>query len=110
MFANNYKLILCASNTSLTAGVWHGNKLQSTQLFQNDEQGRNEFSEYLQQNNDTNIYLIANSTDEDYRVESLPHTSGRTRTEILERKLNQFSRSAIYRRSEEHTSELQSPC
>ena len=97
MFANNYKLILCASNTSLTVGIWHGHKLQSTQLFQNDEQGRNEFAEYLQQNNDTNIYLIANSTDEDYRVESLPHTSGRTRTEILERKLNQFSRSAIYR-------------
>ena len=97
MFANHHKMILCASNASLTAGIWHRHKLQSTQTFQNDEQGRTEFAAYLQFNNDTNIYLIANSTDEDYRVESLPHTSGRTRTEILERKLNQFSRSAIYR-------------
>ena len=97
MFANNSKMILCASNINLTAGIWHGQKLQSTQIFQNNEQGRTEFAAYLQNNSDTSIYLIANSTDEDYRVESLPHTSGRTRSEILERKLNQFSRSAIYR-------------
>lgn len=97
MLANNRKLILCASSTSLTAGVWHGKKLQSTRIFSNDEQGRTEFSAYLAKNIDANIYLIANSIDEDYRVESLPHTTGRTRTEILERKLNQFSRNAIYR-------------
>ncbi len=97
MLANTIKIILCASSTSLTAGIWHGHKLHNTQTFQNDEQGRTEFAGYLHKNTDTNIYLIANSIDEDYRVESLPHTSGRTRVEILERKLNQFSRSAIYR-------------
>ena len=97
MFANNDKMILCASNASLTAGIWHGRKLHGTQTFLNDEQGRTAFAAYLQQNPNTNIYLIANSIDEDYRVESLPHTSGKTRVEILERKLNQFSRSAMYR-------------
>ena len=97
MFTNNLKMILCASSTSLTAGIWHGNKLQSTQEFRNDEQGLTDFSAYLQKNTDTNIYLIANAVDEDYRVENLPHTSGKTRTEIIERKLNQFSRNAVYR-------------
>ena len=97
MLISNHKMILCASNTSLTAGIWHGNRLQSMQFFANTEQGHVDFSAYLIKNHLPNIYLIANSIDEDYRVESLPHTTGKTRTEILQRKLNQFSRNAVYR-------------
>lgn len=97
MLISNHKMILCASNTSLTAGIWHGNRLHSMQVFTNTEQGHTDFSAYLIKNHLPNIYLIANSIDEDYRVESLPHTTGKTRTEILQRKLNQFSRNAVYR-------------
>ena len=97
MLITNHKMILCASNTSLTAGIWHGNKLHSMQIFPNIEQGHTDFSAYLIKHRHPNIYLIANSIDEDYRVESLPHTVGKTRAEILQRKLNQFSRNAVYR-------------
>ena len=97
MLFNHPKMILCTANDSLTAGIWHGNKLNTLQTFTNNEAGHEAFADYLLKNKQTNIYLIANSIDEDYRVESLPHTTGKTRSEILTRKLNQFSRNAVYR-------------
>ena len=97
MFNNPKKLILCATNTSLTAGFWHGTKLQSYSIFANTNQDHTRFSEYLAQYVDINVYLIADAIEEDYRLESLPHTTGGARREIIERKLNQFNRNSLYR-------------
>lgn len=91
------KLILCANNNSLTAGLWHGTKLQNYAVFSNRDQDYTAFSEYLAHQTNTNIYLIVDAVEEDYRLESLPHTSGRARVEIIERKLNQFNRSSTFR-------------
>jgi hypothetical protein len=76
MLNNSRKLILCATNSNLTAGLWHGSKLQTYAVFGNTSQDHTAFSEYLAKNNDTNIYLIVDAVEEDYRVESLPHTTG----------------------------------
>jgi uncharacterized membrane protein len=97
MFTNPKKIILCVTNSSLTAGFWHGTKLQTYAVFSNTSQDHTRFSEYLAQYTDINIYLIADAVEEDYRLESLPHTTGGARREILERKLNQFNRSNLYR-------------
>lgn len=91
------KLILCANNHSLTAGIWHGTKLQNYAVFNNHDQDYTAFSEYLTQQPNINIYLIVDAVEEDYRLESLPHTAGRARVEIIERKLNQFNRSSVFR-------------
>jgi hypothetical protein len=91
------KLILCANNNSLTAGVWHGTRLQNYAVFNNIDQDYTAFSEYLAQQPNTNIYLIVDAVEEDYRLESLPHTTGRARAEIIERKLNQFNRNSVFR-------------
>lgn len=95
MLAN--KLILCVSNISLTAGIWHGNKLQTYTVFDNDETGLNAFNDYLKNHIQTAVYLIADAVEEDYRLETLPHTAGKTRKEMIERKLNQFNRNNLYR-------------
>ena len=97
MFTNPKKIILCATNTSLTAGFWHGTKLQTYAVFSNTSQDLTRFSEYLAQHIDVNVYLIADAIEEDYRLESLPHTTGGARREIVERKLNQFNRNSLYR-------------
>ena len=97
MLTNPKKLILCATNTSLTAGFWHGTKLQTYAIFNNNSQDHTRFSEFLAQYSDVNIYLIADAVEEDYRLESLPHTTGGARREIIERKLNQFNRNNLYR-------------
>ena len=97
MFAKSKKLILCVTNTSLIAGLWHGSKLQSYQVFKNQDGDHTAFSQYLTQHINVNIYLIVDAIEEDYKLESLPHTTGNARREIVERKLNQFNRNSVYR-------------
>jgi hypothetical protein len=97
MLNNARKLILCATNSSLTAGLWNGSKLQNYVVFGNTSENHTAFSEYLAKHLDTNIYLIVDAVEEDYRVESLPHTTGGARREIVARKLNQFNRNSTYR-------------
>lgn len=97
MLNSSKKLILCANNNSLTAGVWHGTKLQNYAVFNNIDQDYTAFSEYLAQQPNINLYLIVDAVEEDYRLESLPHTTGRARAEIIERKLGQFNRSSVFR-------------
>ncbi|HSH73650.1 MAG TPA: hypothetical protein VK974_11395 [Methylophilaceae bacterium] len=91
------KIILCATSYQLTAGIWRAGKLHSYQVYQNDEQGHTDFTQFLQQHSKTNVYLLADAVEEDYRLESLPHTFGGARRELVERKLSQLYRGVVYR-------------
>lgn len=91
------KIVLCASNNKLTAGLWRLGKLQSYQVFQNDEQGFSGFRLFLQKNKEISIHLLVDAIEEDFRLETLPHTSGNARRELVERKLNQMYRGSVYR-------------
>ena len=91
------KLILCATAHSLLVGIWHSGKLQSSQVFANDEDGHSRFIEFLKLHPDAPVYLIVDAVEEDYRLESLPHTTGSAKREMVERKLNQYYRGLEYR-------------
>lgn len=95
--SNASKLILCATAQQVLVGLWHGNKLQGSQQFANDEAGQAAFAQLLAQYPQTPVYLIADAVEEDYRLESLPHASGTARQELVERKLNQYYRGLEYR-------------
>ncbi|MDP3212084.1 hypothetical protein [Methylotenera sp.] len=97
MFANPKKLVLCATANQLLVGVWHAGKLQGNQTFENDEAGHQAFSAFLQQYSSSPVYLIADAVEEDFRLESLPHTSGSAKHEMVTRKLNQHYRGLDYR-------------
>jgi hypothetical protein len=91
------KLILCVSNHHLTAGVWNGTRLHHYETFANSEAGYQAFDAFIQDHPSMNAYLIADAVEEEYRLESLPHTTGKARQELLERKLNQFNRNNLFR-------------
>jgi hypothetical protein len=91
------KLVLCATSHSLLAGLWHANKLQGSQAFNNDEAGHAAFAEFLKQYISIPVYLMADAVEEDYRLESVPHTTGAAKKELVNRKLNQFYRGLDYR-------------
>jgi len=97
MFANTHKIILCVTNHSLTAGLWHGTKLQSHQVFNNQDEGHTAFSLYMAEHQDIDVYLLVDAIEEDYKLEALPHTTGRARNEIVTRKLDQFNRNGEFR-------------
>jgi len=94
---NLSKLVLCATANSLLAGLWHAGKMQGSQTFANNEAGHQAFARFLQEYQSTPVYLIADAVEEDYRLESLPHTTGVAKRELIERKLNQFYRGLDYR-------------
>ncbi|NOT14996.1 MAG: hypothetical protein HOP21_05340 [Methylotenera sp.] len=98
MFKNNQsRIMLCATTNGLLAGLWSGRKLQGNQFFANDETGHLAFTDFLKQQPETPVYLIADAVEEDYKLESLPHTVGNARRELVMRKLNQFYRRLNYR-------------
>ena len=91
------KIILCATNEKLTAGIWRMGKMQSYQVLENNEQGHEDFKQFLKKNSSLSIYFIVDAIEEDYRVETLPHTSGAARQQILHRKLSQIYRGTEFR-------------
>lgn len=94
---NLNKIVLCATAENLLAGVWHAGTLQGCQTFINNEDGQVAFADFLRQYQSTLVYLIVDAVEEDYRLESLPHTSGAAKRELITRKLNQFYRGLYYR-------------
>jgi hypothetical protein len=91
------KIILYATNTRLTAGLWQGGRYKSAQMFEPDDSGVEAFERYLKDNAGVSIYVLCDSIEEDYRLESLPHTSGNSRRELLTRKLAQAYRNSPFR-------------
>lgn len=90
-------LVLCATSQHLLAGLWRAGKLQGSQAFDNDANGHAAFAEFLQQHSAKPVYLIADAVEEDYRLETVPHTTGNAKRELIARKLNQFYRGLEYR-------------
>ncbi len=91
------KLVLCASANTLLAGLWSAGKLQTSQVFNNDEAGYESFTLFIAQHANSLVYLIADAVEEDYRLEVIPHIKSSSRKELIERKLNQFYRDLEYR-------------
>lgn len=91
------RIVLCAFPDRLTAGVWRFGGLVSCVSYLNDEQGLDAFRGFLLRHKNIPISLIADAVEEDYRVESAPHTFGATRHALLERKLGQLYRNSVYR-------------
>ncbi|HEY8353879.1 MAG TPA: hypothetical protein VIK69_02540 [Methylophilaceae bacterium] len=91
------KIVLCVTNGRLLAGRWQFGRLLAHRAFRNDAQGYEEFSRYLQQHAGTEIYMLVDAVEEDYRLESLPHTMGNARREMINRKLGLIYRGTSYR-------------
>ena len=90
------KLVLCASPSHLTAGLWTGRRLSAVHGFSAEQQDQQAFATFLRAARGVPVYLMADTVDEDYRFETLPHTFGKDRRDMLERKLKQLYRSTPF--------------
>ena len=93
------KLLLCVSATSATVGRWHAGKLTVVRVFPNDQSGWSAFSAFLQGSSGILVHILVDVVEEDYRFESLPHSMGRDRRELVSRKLRQLYRNNPYCRA-----------
>jgi hypothetical protein len=87
------KLVLCASTSRLTAGIWNGRRLDRVYRFEDSERDQQAFANFLHAAHGVPAYLMADTVDEDYRFETLPHATGKDRRDMVERKLKQLYRS-----------------
>lgn len=90
------KLLLCISADQATVASWRGRRLVGCKRFGNNEAGWNAFSNFLRAARGMPIHIMVDSVDEDYRFETLPHTTGRDRMEMVARKLRQLYRGTTY--------------
>ena len=67
-------------------------KLEWLGVLPGDEAGPAAFGRILLNQTARPVWLLVDSVDEDYRLESLPHVWGKSRQEMLERKLRQLYR------------------
>jgi hypothetical protein len=89
-------LLICISAAQVSAAHWSGSRFAGCTLFENDDNGIVAFKEYLQQSKRMPVKIIVDAVEEDYRFESLPHSFGSDRTEMLNRKLKQHYRNTPY--------------
>lgn len=89
-------LLICVSAVQVSAAEWRGGRFSGCTVFENDDDGLAAFEAYLQQLERLPVKIIVDAVEEDYRFESLPHSFGNDRAEMLVRKLKQHYRNTPY--------------
>lgn len=90
------KLLICISAFTVTAAVARGRRLGTCQEFEDDEEGQAAFQAFLRRLPALPTYVMVDTVDEDYRLETLPHATGRDRRDLIERKLRQIYRNSTF--------------
>jgi len=89
-------LLISVSATRVSAAPWRGGGFGEYTVFDNDENGLAAFKEYLSRAPRLPVHMVVDAVEEDYRFESLPHSYGRDRREMVNRKLKQHYRNTPY--------------
>ncbi|PWB49134.1 MAG: hypothetical protein C3F18_10580 [Nitrosomonadales bacterium] len=90
------KIIVCVTSQGAIGALFEHGKLGLCRKFPATEAGQREFGGLLQAHPAAPVYLMADSVEEDYHVEVLPHVTGSARNELLQRKLKQLYRNTPY--------------
>ncbi len=91
------KIVICVTAKQATVGLWRLKRVVACAAYANDATGHDEFSRFLSLHPNIPVYLLVDTVEEDFRLETLPHAFGGARQEMIERKLNQLYRNTDYR-------------
>jgi hypothetical protein len=89
-------LLICISAAQVSVAQWRGSRFAACTVFGNDENGLAAFATFLQDSKRMPVRIIVDAVEEDYRFESMPHSFGSDRSEMLGRKLRQHYRNTPY--------------
>src|SRR3954466_9830715 len=90
------QLLVSVSTQQVSVARWHGGRLWPCTVFENGEDGLAAFKDHLSQGPNLPVQLMVDAVEEDYRVETLPHSFGSDRSEMIARKLKQHYRSTPF--------------
>ena len=90
------KLLICVGVQHASAAVWRAGKIVQLEQFSHEERGLNDFREFLAPHANVPVFLMVDAVEEDYRFETLPHSWGSERAQMVARKLKQHYRNTPY--------------
>jgi hypothetical protein len=90
------KIVLCVSSDNASVAVSQRGRLTDLRQFGNDRQGWSAFEAYVRRRSRATVSIMADSIDEDYRIEKLPHASSGDRRQLIARKLRQLFRGTQF--------------
>ena len=91
------KLLICVSAQQATAAFWRAGKIVQLEQFAHDEKGLADFPRVPRAATRTcPCSLMVDAVEEDYRFETLPHSFGSERAQMVARKLKQHYRNTPY--------------
>jgi len=90
------KLLICVSAQHATAAFWRAGRIAQLEQFRHDEKGLADFREFLVPHASVPVFLMVDAVEEDYRFETLPHSWGSERAQMVARKLKQHYRNTPY--------------
>ena len=90
------KLLICVSAQHATAAFWRAGRIAQLEQFPHDDKGLADFREFLVPHANVPVFLMVDAVEEDYRFETLPHSWGSERAQMVARKLKQHYRNTPY--------------
>ncbi|MDX2217775.1 MAG: hypothetical protein SF172_01965 [Burkholderiales bacterium] len=91
------KHFLYLTNDCLTSYLWQRGAIASSERFPIQDVAPKEFEKYLFKHRREPVYFILDLTEEDFRLESIPHLRGSDQQAVLNRKLGQIYRQSTFR-------------
>ena len=90
------KLLVCVSALQASVAYWRAGRIARLEHFSHDERGLGEFRQFLAPYSNVPVYMMVDAVEEDYRFETLPHSFGPDRAQLVQRKLRQHYRNTPY--------------
>ena len=91
------KLLISVSAQQVSAAHWRSGRIAGCDTFAYGDEGLVAFKAYLAAiGKQLPVHMLVDAVEEDYRLEPLPHSSGRDRADMVNRKLKQYYRTTPY--------------
>src|ERR1700749_4648042 len=90
------KLLICVSAQRATAAHWRAGKIVAIEQLAHDDGGLAGFRDFLGPFSNVPVFVMVDALEEDYRFETLPHSRGSERGQMVSRKLKQHYRNTPY--------------
>lgn len=91
------KLLISVSARQVSAAHWRNGRFAGCDMFTYSDEGLGAFKSYLAEiRKSLPVHMLVDAVEEDYRFESLPHSSGSARSQMVNRKLKQHYRNTPY--------------
>lgn len=91
------KHFLYLTNERLSCFLWQRGNIVSSESFPVQDVVPREFEKYLFKHRREPAYVLLDLTEEDFRLESIPHLRGSDQRAVLNRKLGQIYRQSSFR-------------